>query len=190
MKLTELVRGTIDKYEQDLRLSGGEWYSSPFYPIKTLEIDQRGAVGERICVAILSKCGYEVDYEADVTRQHKDYDLRCQGMRVEVKTATRGAKSKTFQHESILRNAHWDGIILLDIAPNNIYVACRLNSEVPWVESDPLWGRCHRRKDSTHFKWTLSVKQHQALDTEVKDIADFQRCFDAMVQRFKAKGSQ
>lgn len=190
MRLTELVRGTIDRYEQDLRSSGGEWYSSPFYSMRTLQIDQRGAVGERICVAILRECGYEVDYEADVTRHHKDYDLLCQGMRIEVKTATRGVKSGTFQHENILRNAHWDGIILLDIAPNNIYVACRLNSEVPWGERDPLWGRCHRRKDSVFYKWDLTVKRHQALDTEVKDIDDFQQCFDAMVQRFRAKGSQ
>lgn len=130
-----------------------QWVDKRFSAIrKNLEIDERGRVGEQF----VAKCFRILEYEVtnnDSVGDDKDWDVVVvdDDMYIEVKTATLG-KAKTFQRENIDKQRKYDLLVLVDIAPDEIYLSWIPKSAIPWK-------KLHRRKDGTIYKWDNRLKQ-------------------------------
>lgn len=174
--IQDLLIGEILKRAPKTPSAPSEWDGSIFEPIWELEIDERGALGESIVATVLTENGCDVDYEPNKTGYGKDYDLISNDIKIEIKTACMGKNKPTFQHENLNKNSHWDAIILLDIAPNKIYLICRTHDEVPW-------NKLHRRKDSIYYKWDISKAFHEKNGNEIKSTSEFFASYKKMEEK-------
>ncbi len=166
MKLDEVLNSIINDALATRSSKGSDWANSKWGKIRDLGPDEKGSIGEELCAEALRQSGFKVEYDPNKTSDDKDYDMLVEGKRVEVKFATRGATQKTFQHENLDKTRHWDILVIIDISPNKIYAKCTTKDDLPWKDS------MHRRKDSTFYKYTLSVSQHEKEGNEVKTIED------------------
>jgi len=83
-------------------------------------------------------------------RRKQQWDIRTADMSIEVKTATLGRNTPTFQHERIEKNRQWDTLALLDIAPNSVYLS--------WATEGSLdWRNMHRRDPEGYHKKDLKL---------------------------------
>ena len=162
-----------------------QWAGSPYADLHALEIDQRGNAGERFVALMLEEMGREVDYQPDTTHAEKDWDLMCDGLRHEVKTATLGKEGATFQHENIDRARHYDGLILADFAPEEVYISC-------WAKCAIEWGKLHRRADGSFYKWDTRLAANPdrcrfpVNGNLVRTLDDFRVRFEAMEKIIRA----
>ena len=168
-----------------------EWAGSPFEAFGKEEIDTRGAAGELLAVKLLEEGGRTTDYHANTTHQDKDWDFMCDGLRYEVKTATKGKSAPTFQHENIYKSRRYDGMILVDIAPDAIYISC-------WAKVDIPFGRLHRREPRGDYKWDTSLTSPRTMKggkrnkfcvrhNRIDSVADFVSRFEEMERRIRAR---
>lgn len=156
-----------------------DWVGSTYEEIWRLEIDQRGQVGELLCQSVLKAKGCAVVYEKDITRQSKDWDIEVDNMKIEVKLACRGKNTNTFQHENLVKTRHFDGLILIDVAPEKIYLTCI-------AKNDLLWQKMHRRKDSIFYKYDLTVNMLESADAAIETEDDFYDKFLVMKRRINS----
>lgn len=155
------------------------WDISPYRDLKILQIDSRGLVGENFVVAALAAVGKEVKHHDRTDReQEKQWDIFCDGIRLEVKIATMGRVSPTFQHENLDKNRAFDGIIFIDVAPDAVYVSFVPKFLVPWSE-------IHRRKDSTYYKWDFRRADLEENGRRVETLEDFRRGYEAMLAEIR-----
>lgn len=180
------------------------WDGSPLARWGLVEIDTRGTAGELLVVKLLEKAGRKPDYSRNTTHDDKDWDFMLDGLRYEVKTARMGAAARKFQHENIYKTRHYDGIILVDIAPAEIYISCWAKADIPFDKETDRGGKAppkakkphilHRRKDSSFYKWDTGVSSDEYIragkrvkfcvrDRAVRSVADFMREFEAMESR-------
>ena len=158
-----------------------DWDSSTFEVIKEFEIDNRGMTGEIFTEKNLKSLGYEVERDENPGGDEKEYDILLNGkIKIEVKTATRGANDKTFQHEGLHPDRDFDILILIDVAPNNIYVTCVKKKDLPFDIPNNNFSKrnkkMHKRKSGV-YKWDLNIKDIE--EREVKTLEDFKRIFEA-----------
>lgn len=158
------------------------WENSRYKPIRDLEIDSRGFVGERFVQNCLNQIGYRTQRDEKTSLEEKGYDILVDGhFKLEVKLATRGRTNPTFQHENLKQERDYDAIILIDVAPDKIYMTCGRKKELPFrVKSSKFTvtkKKMHLRPKG-EFKWDLHVQDVQR--REVKTIDDFERIFNAM----------
>jgi len=127
------------------------WDTGAFAELLKLSIDQRGRVGEELIATALRKGGVQdVTRGGGKNRRKKQWDIRTADMTIEVKTATLGRNTATFQHERIERNRQWDALALLDIAPNAVYLS--------WATEGSLdWRNMHRRDPEGYHKKDLKL---------------------------------
>ena len=150
-----------------------QWIGSPYGAIRDFQIDTRGAVGETLIASLLTGLGRKVSHNEATTDDEKDWDLICDDLKYEIKTATLGRDGVTFQHEGIDKTRHYDGLIFVDIAPNDIYISIYAKKKIAWND-------LHRRKDSSFYKWDTHLRptrKHDIGDNIVKTVADFDVLF-------------
>ena len=161
------------------------WRGSANEAIKRTELDTRGAIGEVFIQAVLEAAGHTVERDATTDPVGKHWDLLVDGkVKLEVKTATVGKDGKKFQHENIEKDKNWDGLVLLDVAPNVIYTTFAAKQTLPFVESSRHKGTwtvnersMHRRRTSNFYKWDLSVKDLK--DRAVTTVEDVVQHYNA-----------
>ena len=167
------------------------WLDSPMADLMHAEIDTRGSIGELLTVKLLKAGGRKPVFNPDKTAAAKDWDFMCDGLTYEVKTASAGKNGRTFQHEHIFKTRHYDGMILVDIAPDEIYISMWAKAEIPWRE-------LHRRKDGSYYKWDTSLTSPKSYDAgrlnkwcvrdnAVRRVADFMARFAQLEADIKAK---
>ena len=158
------------------------WENSRYQPIRELEIDSRGFVGERFVQNCLNQIGYRTQRDEKTSLEEKGYDILVDGhFKLEVKLATRGRIQATFQHENLKQERDYDAITLIHVAPDKIYMTCGRKRDLPFrVKSTKFTvnkKKMHLRAKG-EFKWDLHVQDVQR--REVKTIHDFERIFNAM----------
>lgn len=144
--------------------------------MRRLQIDRRGKVGELYVKFLLEEIGRECVHDFNTKdRENKQWDIRVpeNNMCIEVKTATLTASNGSFQHEDIERSRNWNGLILLDVAPNKLYITCEAKSQIDW-------NKFHfRPATEDKYKYTLNIKNLD--NNELNTIEDFRRHYEAMV---------
>lgn len=144
--LTGLIRDTL-RERQDRH----GWNDGVFADILKLSIDQRGKVGEKLIETALRETGVPgVTRAGKVDRTKKHWDIRTADLDIEVKTATLGRNTNTFQHESIERDRQYHALALLDIAPNAVYLTWKTKASIDW-------RKLHRRANSNFYKLDLKL---------------------------------
>lgn len=175
-----IFRSLIQKALQNVDT---QWDEGPFIGIRRLQPDNRGEVGERFLCRLFQDLGYEVELSQVTDPTKKHWDLRIDGAtKLEVKTATLGS-TRTFQHENLEKDRDFDGVVLLDVAPDSIYLTFAAKASIPWTSANDRWSRnpkkLHRRRQGIAYKWDLSLQDVE--DRRVETIEDVRRGFEAML---------
>lgn len=163
-----------------------KWLNQPFAKMRELQIDRRGYVGEHMIVSLLKATGREVEYSEGEMADGKTWDMAVDGLRYEIKTATIGINTETFQHENIYNNQAWDGVIFIDIAPDEIYISC-------WARHEINRTDLHLRKNKAFYKWDTSLKPGHKFcvaDNRVRTLADVELIFRPMEESIKPGKTQ
>ena len=188
-EITGIYKAALASVRGEVKPAKTDWRGSPYEDITLIKsIDTRGEVGEEMIVKMLREAGRDVKYKKAATHQKKDWDFKCGGFKYEVKTATLGARGG-FQHEDIYKERHFDGIILVDIAPHAVYITCRAKDDMDWSGA----AQMHRRSTGA-WKWDTSLtapgrktKNLRCVrENKVTNVAEFLAMFDAMEARIKA----
>ena len=165
----------IMREELALHQKKSGWVNATFEDIRRLQIDSRGEIGEKFIAKMLLELGYKVEFSNVTNPRNKQWDLEVDGKtKLEVKTASRGASGNTFQHESLDKNRLYDAIVLLDIAPEAVYISLYTQVNFPWARS-------HRRKDSIYYKYDTKVKQLEESGKRIDTLADFKAAFEHLL---------
>ncbi len=174
----------INKKLRDMRSQDKHgWHDGKFKKIRSIQTDNRGDVGELFIVHLLKSIGKKVKHTAATNPQLKQWDIvvETDDLTLEVKTASLGITTPSFQHENLEKDRNYDGLILLDIAPNNLYLTCLCKECIDWKNP-------HRRRSSTFYKMDLKLKDVQ--EREIKTLDDFERIYNEMkdcINSHKAK---
>ena len=153
------------------------WEESDFNAIRGLQADIRGAVGEDFLADMLRALGKKVEHSADTDAENKHWDMTADGITLEVKFASMGSKTPSFQHESIESKRNYDGLVIVDVAPDGIYITCLAKRDIPW---DKLHNR---RYGEDVYKWTLN--RNKISDRKMETLADFATAYEKMEKRIK-----
>ena len=156
------------------------WIGGYFKAIQDLAIDLRGELGESYIADLLIKLGHGVEMARQTDRSDKHWDIRVNGkIDLEIKTATIGKKGKTFQHENIEKERRYDAIVLLDIAPDNIYLTVAPKNTLPYATPNNNWTlnpkKMHRRAHGIQYKWDLHL--NDVKERRVETLDDVRRQF-------------
>lgn len=152
------------------------WEGGIYEEILSLPIDERGQVGEGLCAEILEMNGCKVKYDPNKTNVEKGWDLISDGMKIEVKFATIGKTNPTFQHENLHPQRDFNGVIFIDIAPDDIYLTCLAKNEIEWK-------KLHHRKESGAYKFDWNVKK--VIGNKIETTEDFYNKYSEMVNKIK-----
>ena len=151
------------------------WNRGAFRDIIRLSPDQRGEVGERLLETLLNDIGVGgVTREGPLDRTLKHWDIRTDDMDVEVKTATLGRNSLSFQHESIERDRNYHALVFIDIAPNDIYMTWTAKNNIPWRE-------LHRRANSNAYKWDTNLNRLIEGKNKVESPTDIRDSYNRLL---------
>lgn len=158
-KISEKVLYCIDTIVSTQNSREHNWNSDSTYePLRIMNsIDDKGEVGEMLLYEVL-KDHFKVNWEKAVTSRElheKDWDIIIQGITIEVKTATMGNTSKTFQHEKFFKNRNYDAVVFLDFTPDEFYITFAKKTDI-------IWDRLHKRKVNgvltSEYKFDFSLK--------------------------------
>lgn len=168
--LTGIIRATL-RERQDRH----GWDDGVFADMLKLSIDQRGRVGEALLAQALRAAGVPgvtlAGGKKDRTNKH--WDIRTADMDIEVKTATLGRNTNTFQHESIERDRQYHALALLDIAPNDVYLTWKTKARIDW-------RKLHRRANSNFYK--LDLKLSALEGNKILTVDDVLAGYDAVLK--------
>lgn len=179
--LVEILTNLI---EESIAHSGDTaWDEGEFVRIRNLQLDNRGEVGEKFIAEALIAIGHKAEMSPVTDPAKKHWDVLVDDkIKLEVKTATLGS-NKVFQHENIEKERDFDAIVLLDIAPDEIYITFAAKSTLPWTQPNSNWTqtsrRMHRRRSSAVYKWDLKLTD--VLSRQIKSIDDIKKAYDSMV---------
>lgn len=157
------------------------WHNSPYRDLLKLTPDARGKMGEAIVSEALhqannSKILIEEDYsDVNVKGDNVHYDMKINGLNVEIKTAYRG-KSGSWQHENLYRNAA-DMTIFVDFDIDGIYFAVILENQLPLDDyNKELFGRKKatlRQNKDDGYKLDFSATTYKTLMSHNDNYAKF-----------------
>lgn len=172
--------------EAKIAASSDAWKNSRFLGMRHIQIDSRGEVGEVFMRDVLKSLGHHVEVDRTTDPTEKHWDLKVDGsVTLEVKTATMGAgKRPMFQHEHVLKDKKYDGLALVDIAPNDIYLTMAPKDTLPFLKENNIWTRnpkkMHRRMHGVEYKWDLSLKDVEGRKIETLD--DIRRAYEKLAR--------
>ena len=98
------------------------WQNSEFNFLTTLSTDEKGYWGEDTFQRLVRKhTTYDVIWNGDNNTNSPDgiYDMKINSKRTEQKTAMKGTKTNTWQHDQIKEDSNFDKLIFFDINPDN-----------------------------------------------------------------------
>jgi hypothetical protein len=130
-----------------------------YYKIQNFSIDAKGSFGQQFLVSGFERNGFRSNIDND---KNKDWDIKLENYRVEVKTATLDVNGK-FQHESVHKTENCDLLIFLDIAPNKIFVKGILFDEINF---DKLLIH------GAGYKYDYSLTLHSKEGNELVELGD------------------
>lgn len=161
-----------------------DWDNGKFKRIKKEEIDQRGKLGENFIVDLILECGIDVnDLPTDKTHNEqgillgRDYVI-ASNIAIEQKTATMG-KNRTFQFEGLSPDKTYDILLLLGIAPNDIYLYAEKRSEINWAN---IFQRSNGKGEKNEtYKLTKTLNWMQDNCSLISTIEDARIFFNNLV---------
>jgi len=117
-----LLRNIAEK-----RNNPSKWTNSTFEIIKQMTTSDKGEIGEEfiyvMCVSLVDKGAKRNPHSRDA------YDIKVLGKTIEVKTATEDTHNK-FQFNGIRYQRIYDFLLVLGIAPNNVYFNIYTSADV------------------------------------------------------------
>lgn len=90
-----------------------------FWKIIKFEGNAIGQIGEEFIKALFRENSIRMDEDRGII--HDEYDILSNGKKIEIKTARKGIKSKTFQFNGINPHYNYDFIILIGLTYDNVY---------------------------------------------------------------------
>lgn len=172
MELTDLFNEIVNTIKEEEMPN--EWLNSTYLPFKDLEIDKRGSFGERFFQRIFtnSKFGRGLEYKDS---DQDIWDLKVNGLKLEIKTASFNVSTKKFQNAGIKQlNNEYDGILFLGIAPNHLYVKMVKYEDIQF-------HKLHNRKKASTgagFKWDFKAEEMILITTTDDVINEFEKVFN------------
>jgi hypothetical protein len=159
--LSSIRAMTVKAHQKDI------WENSPYKDFTTLQINDRGIVGETGVNNVCRATGIDADCDGSKTKKigGGEGDGTIMNIPVEIKTAHQGCKSSSFQHE--LGEVPWRGakyMIFVDIATECIYLTIFKNFDEKTYKSKEKLPRVFTTKKITWRKEQGAFK----LDTTVK----------------------
>ena len=133
-KARAVLREIISEYAQ--RSDTGKWSHGEFASINRVEKGLRGEAGEDFAVAMLRLAGYDntekLTGRSSRTQTKGAFDIRVNGQRIEVKTASEDVHGK-FQFNGIKYNGKtpYDVLLLVGVAPNDAFFRMLRKDELP-----------------------------------------------------------
>ncbi len=159
MEIEKIIFEIIENLIKNRDHQKDNWSNqSRFLPLKNLNNDETGEVGELLLYDIFNRNGYRVEYEKAITSDDKDWDIIIDNIKIEVKTATIGRVAKTFQHEKFFKNRNYDAFIFLDFTPNELWATIGSKKDIVWKN---LTKRMVRGIFTSEYKFDLSLKMLQ-----------------------------
>jgi hypothetical protein len=150
MKILNIISKKIAEIKKRKPLQMFDWNDSLYEDIQFLTIDERGQLGEEISVEILKDSKCKIKYDASITETVKGWDFISNGLKIEVKLATITIGTGQFQHENLHPQRDFDGVLFIDVAPNEIYLTAV-------SKKDFLWKKLHRRENGV-YKCDFTLK--------------------------------
>lgn len=150
MKISDIILKKIAEIKKRKPPQMFDWNDSLYEDIQFLTIDERGQLGEEITVEILKDFKCKINYNASITKAVKGWDFVSNGLKIEVKFATITIGTGLFQHENLHPQRDFDGILFIDVAPNEIYLTAVCKKNI-------LWRNIHRRENGV-YKCDFSIK--------------------------------
>ena len=157
------------------------WHNSPYRNLLNLTLDARGKMGEAIVSEALHQANYsriniEEDYsDVNAKGENVHYDMRINGLNVEIKTAYRG-KSGSWQHENLYRSAA-DMTIFVDFDVDGIYFSVIPEELLPLDGYNDLFGKRKRatlrQNKDDGYKLDFSATTHKTLAAHGDKYAKF-----------------
>lgn len=185
----DIVRILTNLIEESIAYSGDTaWDKGEFVRIRELQSDNRGDVGEKFIAEALIAIGHKADISSVTDPAKKHWDVLVDNkIKLEIKTATLG-RGKTFQHENIEKDKDFHALVLLDIAPNELYLTCAAKSTLPWTERNSTWTntskKMHRRRISSVYKWDLNLAD--VVDRKIQSLDDIAEAYSHMLATLDA----
>ena len=169
MEIEKIISRIISDLIKNRNHQKDNWNEqSRYLPIKNLNNDETGEVGELLLQDIFSRNGYKVEYEKAVTSEDKDWDIVIDDIKIEIKTATIGRTAKTFQHEKFFKNRNYDAFVFLDFTPDELYMTIGRKKDIVWKQ---LTKRMVNGVFTSEHKFDLSLKMIK--DGKTKKIRYF-----------------
>lgn len=150
MKISNIILKKIAEIKKRKPPQMFNWSDSLYEDVQFLTIDERGQLGEEITIEILKKFGCKIKYDASVTEAVKGWDFISNGLKIEVKLATITIGTGLFQHENLHPQRDFDGILFIDVAPNEIYLTAVCKKDI-------IWKKLHRRENGV-YKCDFPIK--------------------------------
>jgi hypothetical protein len=140
------------------------WKNSIFKPLIDLPIDTRGNWGESFISDTLSNNRkFSIKWDENCIDPDGKYDIIINKKRVEVKTAFRGTKTHSWQHENLYSDHAWDKILFVDVDVDGIYFTVLNFNQMYFDKAHPVFGRkpTLRKNQTDKYKFDLSIKNIQ-----------------------------
>lgn len=141
------IEAMIQKAYAAEKENNDPWQDSPYRDFLNLTLDTRGKLGEQIISQALSNSGNaniiieENTSDVNVKGDGVHYDMKINGLLIEIKTAYRG-KNNNWQHENLYVSAA-DMSIFLDIDYQGLYITVIPEKLLPLGKDSPIFGRKH-----------------------------------------------
>lgn len=158
MKKIELKIEKIIKELAKLKKSKKDYWpsGSKFIDIRNMTNDDTGEVGEMLLDKVFRENRYNVSFEKGITKEDKDWDIIIDDIKIEVKTATIGKSTSSFQHENFAKNRNYDAVAFIEFTSEKLYVVLALKKDI-------CWKKLHARKVNgmytNMYKFDLTLKK-------------------------------
>ena len=154
------------------------WENSKFEPLVHQTSDARGVWGEEFVEQILKISNIDCVWFKDknIKQENGVWDIlviinQLNNIRLEVKTAFKGTKSDTWQHDNIYKENYWDKIIFVDVDYDKIYITVQNRDDIPFDDDGHKIlkgkGKNGGKKSTRHlsaWKFDLTKNQLQVLE--------------------------
>jgi hypothetical protein len=150
MKMSDIILAKIQEIAGKKPKPKFDWLNSLYGKIQFIPLDDKGDVGEEITYDILKSKGCEVEYAKGFTEATKGWDVKSNGIKIEVKLATITIGSGGFQHENLEAQRDYDAILFIDVAPNEVFLTAVKKKDI-------IWKDLHRRVNGV-YKCDFTIK--------------------------------
>ncbi len=138
----------IESLEDAVNRSEDIWKGSVFHKLLPLSSDERGRWGEDYFHRLMTEhTPYKVEWDGDSNTEPEDgiYDMKIthiNSLRTELKTAMKGTKNNSWQHDVIKEEEFFDRLVFLDLRPEEIIqITVIKNTEMVYGTRHPIFEK-------------------------------------------------